>query len=116
MVSCQPKIVIQTMRYKDRFSQRKSDTSSLKEAIDAMIDKYKLRGKFEEKKLINSWETMMGKPISRRTEKLFIKEKVLFVKLNSAPLRHELTIAKTKVLEIIHRSFDKNMVSDVKFY
>ena len=81
-----------------------------------MLDSYKLRGKFDENKLINSWETMMGKPISRRTEKLFIKGKVLFVKLNSAPLRHELTISKIKVLEIIHRNFDKTLVNDVKFY
>ncbi|MCK5369623.1 MAG: DUF721 domain-containing protein [Cyclobacteriaceae bacterium] len=104
------------MRYKNKYSERKSETSSVKEAIDAMLDTYKLRGKFNENKLINSWESMMGKPISRRTEKLFIKEKVLFVKLNSAPLRHELTISKTKVLEIIHRNFDKTLVTDVKFY
>lgn len=102
------------MRYKN--TERKSGTSSLKEAIDAMLDSYKLRGKFDETKLISSWETMMGKPISRRTEKLFIKEKVLFVKLNSAPLRHELTISKTKVLEIIHRNFNESLVKDVKFY
>lgn len=102
------------MGYKN--TERKSGTSSLKEAIDAMLDSYKLRGKFDETKLISSWETMMGKPISRRTEKLFIKEKVLFVKLNSAPLRHELTISKTKVLEIIHRNFNESLVKDVKFY
>ena len=104
------------MRYKNKYSERKSETSSVKEAIDAMLDSYKLRGKFDENKLINSWETMMGKPISRRTEKLFIKGKVLFVKLNSAPLRHELTISKIKVLEIIHRNFDRTLVNDVKFY
>ena len=104
------------MKYKDKFSNRKSGTSSVQEAIEAMIDSYRLRGKFNQTKLINSWETMMGKPISRRTEKIFLKEKVLFVKLNSAPLRQELTIAKTKVLEIIHRNFDKDLVTDVKFY
>lgn len=104
------------MRYKNKFSERKSDTSSVKEAIDAMLDSYKLRGKFDQTKLINSWESMMGKPIARRTEKIFIKERVLFVKLNSAPLRQELTIAKTKVLEILHRNFDKEIVADVKFY
>ncbi len=104
------------MGYKKKYSERKSDTSSVREAIDAMLDSYKLRGKFDENKLINSWEMMMGKPIARRTEKMFIKEKVLIVKLNSAPLRHELTISKTKVLEIIHRNFDKNLVTDVKFY
>ena len=58
----------------------------------------------------------MGKPIARRTEKLFIKDRILFVKLNSAPLRQELTIAKPKVLEIIHRIVDKGLVEDVKFY
>jgi len=104
------------MRYKNKFSERKSDTSSVKDAIEAMIDSYKLRGKFDQTKLINSWESMMGKPISRRTEKIFIKDKMLFVKLNSAPLRQELTISKSKVLEIIHRHFDKNLVTDVKFY
>lgn len=104
------------MRYKNKFSERKSETSSLKEAIESMLETYKLQGKFDQTKLINSWETMMGKPISRRTEKIFIKEKVLFVKLNSAPLRQELTIAKNKVLEIIHRNFEKSIVTDVKFY
>lgn len=104
------------MRYKNKFSERKSDTSSVKEAIDAMIDSFKLRGKFDQTKLINSWEAMMGKPISRRTEKIFIKDKVLFVKLNSAPLRQELTISKKKVLEIIHKDFNKELVNDVLFY
>ncbi len=104
------------MKYKDQFSKRTSSTSSLKEVIDAMIDTYKIRGKFDENKLINSWETMMGKPIARRTDKLFIKEKVLFVKLNSAPLRQELTMGKSKVLEIIHRQFEKEMIEDVLFY
>ena len=36
----------------------------------------------------------MEKPIARRTEKLYVKDKVLFVKLNSAPLRQELTMKK----------------------
>lgn len=104
------------MRYKDKFSQRKSDTSTLKDAINSMMESYKIKGKFDANRLIGSWNSMMGAPIARRTEKIFIKEKVLFVKLNSAPLRQELTIAKTKVLEIIHRNFDKDLVNDVKFY
>jgi predicted nucleic acid-binding Zn ribbon protein len=104
------------MKFKDKFAQRKSETSTLKEAIDAMIDSYKLRPKFDQNRLINSWESMMGKPIARRTEKMYIKDQVLFVKLNSAPLRQELTISKGKVLAIIHKKFDKEVVSDVLFY
>ena len=101
---------------KSNKSERKSDTSSVKDAINEMLDSYKIRGKFDEKKLINSWGTLMGKPISRRTEKIFIKDKILYVKLNSAPLRQELTMSKAKVMEIIHRNINKDLVEDVKFY
>ena len=104
------------MRLKNKYSQRRSDTSSLKDAINSMMESYKIKGKFDANRLIGSWESLMGAPIAKRTEKIFIKERVLFVKLNSAPLRQELTIAKSKVLEIIHRNFDKELVNDVKFY
>jgi len=104
------------MKQKSKFSQRKSDTTTLKDAINSMMESYKIKGKFDENKLIGSWDALMGAPIAKRTEKIFLKEKVLFVKLNSAPLRQELTIAKSKVLEIIHRHFDKDLVTDVKFY
>jgi hypothetical protein len=98
------------------FTQRKSETSTLKEAINSMMESYKIKGKFDENRLIGSWGSLMGAPIAKRTEKIFIKEKVLFVKLSSAPLRQELTIAKSKVMEIIHRNFDTSLVVDVKFY
>ncbi len=101
---------------KENPAQRKSSTSNLRDAIDAMIDTYKIRGKYDENRLIGAWEEMMGKPIARRTERIFIKEKILFVKLNSAPLRQELTMSKAKVLEIIHQQFSRELVEEVKFY
>ncbi len=104
------------MKQKPNFSQRKSDTTTLKDAINSMMESYKIKGKFDENKLIQSWHTLMGAPIAKRTEKIFLKNKVLYVKLNSAPLRQELTIAKSKVLEIIHRHFDKELMTDIKFY
>lgn len=81
-----------------------------------MMESYKIKGRYEENRLMGSWGTLMGAPIAKRTEKLFVKNKVLYVKLNSAPLRQELTIARSKVLEIIRRHFDKELINDVKFY
>ena len=104
------------MKNRNKKTGRKSETESVKDAIESMLDTYKLRGKFDLTKLIGSWESLMGKPIARRTEKLYVKDKVLFVKLNSAPLRQELTMKKSKVLEIIHENFDKELVIDVLFY
>ncbi len=94
---------------------RNSETSSVKDAINALLDAYRIRGRFDESKLITSWGTLMGKPIARRTEKLFIRDKILYVKVNSAPLRNELNMAKVKVLEIIQKEFGKDLILDVIF-
>ncbi len=104
------------MKKENPFTKRHAETSSVKNAIEEMLNAYKLRGKYDENRLIASWESLMGKPIAKRTLKIYIKNKVLYVQLNSAPLRHELTLAKLKVLDIIHQNFASDMVVDVKFY
>jgi len=88
----------------------------MREAIEAMLNEYKLKGKYEENRLKATWELLMGKPIARRTEKIFLKGNVLFVKLNSAPLRQELSMASEKVLEILHKEFSKSLIREVRFY
>ena len=57
----------------------------------------------------------MGKPIATRTLKLFIKEKKLYVKLNSAPLKNELTLQKSKVLELLHAEIGEKVIVDILF-
>lgn len=104
------------MKKDNPFTKRHTETSSVKNAIEEMLNAYRLRGKFDESRLVASWESLMGKPIARRTKKIYIKNNVLYVQLNSAPLRHELTLAKSKVLDIIHKNFGSELVEDVKFY
>jgi hypothetical protein len=71
------------MKKHGEFTQRKSETSSMKEAINTMLESYKIKNQFNINRLISSWQSMMGPPIAKRTEKIFVKEAVLFVKLNS---------------------------------
>jgi len=81
-----------------------------------MFKKYGLSGKFSEMRLVGSWERLMGKPIASRTKKIYIKDKILFVQLSSAPLRNELTNSKAKILELLERQAGKGVVSDIRFY
>ncbi len=104
------------MRNKPAFFKRTSDTTPIKEAIDKMLQNFRIKDKLEAYELKSSWEEMMGGPIARRTEKMYIKNNVLYVKLNSAPLRHELTIKRKKVLEIIKKRFGDRLVQEVLFY
>ena len=101
-------------KYKD-FTKRSSESTHLKEAVNSMLEKYNLQTKFRETQLIHSWEKIMGKPISARTSGLYIKNKILFVKLSSAPLKKELSMGKTKIIELFENQVGAGIIIDIKF-
>ena len=91
-------------------------TQSFKQALGQYLKKNeKLEQQFNEKKLIHSWQEIMGEPIANRTTNIFIKDGVLVVKLSSAPLKQELNMAKEKVLELFERKLGSQVVKEVRF-
>ena len=94
---------------------RKADTISLKDSIEAMLRAYKLNGKLSEVQLVGSWEKIMGKAISMKTQEVFVRNRKLFVRLTSAPLKHELNMAKAKVLTLINAEVGESVIDDVVF-
>ncbi len=99
----------------DRYNARKSDTSTVGEAMNELLNAYKLKNRFEQTQLINSWERLMGEPIARRTDNLYIRDRKLYVKLNSAALKQELNMSKSKILSIFLKEFGEVIVEDVVF-
>ena len=57
----------------------------------------------------------MGKAVALKTQEVFISKGKLFVRLSSAPLKHELFMAKSRVLEIINSEVGEEVVSEVVF-
>lgn len=94
---------------------RKSDITPVGEAINEMLNQYKLNGRFDEQRLISAWEEVMGKMIANRTEKVFVKKDILFVKISSAPLKHELNMSKQKIIDNFREHLGKSIISEVIF-
>ena len=88
---------------------------SIKDAIEALLKTYKLDDKMNEKRLISSWNDVMGKMIANHTTDLYIKNKQLFVSLDSAALKNELLLAKSKIVELLNKSAGKEIINDVIF-
>ncbi|MGE5420253.1 MAG: DciA family protein, partial [Chloroflexota bacterium] len=63
---------------------RRSKTISLADAISDYIREMNLGEKLNEVSIINSWEEIVGKAISSRTSKIYIKDHVLYVHLRSS--------------------------------
>lgn len=90
------------------------EENSFTSAFKKFLITENLEVKYREKLLIESWESIMGKPIAARTTNLYIKNKVLFVELSSAPLKQELVNHKSRVKELIDEDFG-GLINDVRF-
>ncbi|MEA5141708.1 DUF721 domain-containing protein [Arcicella rigui] len=101
--------------YNKENARRKTGATSLKDAIEDMLEIYKIRSKFNETYIVTYWEKIMGLPIASRTTQIYIQDKKLFIQLDSAPLRNELVMAKNKIIEMINKEVGQRMIEDVVF-
>jgi predicted nucleic acid-binding Zn ribbon protein len=95
--------------------KRKSNESTIKEAIDRLLKAYKLEDRMNEFSVIERWEKIMGKPIALRTEEIYITNKVLIVKVNSSVMRSELQNARSKIIKMINEDAGKEIITNVLF-
>lgn len=88
---------------------------SLKEAIERLVKTYKIEGKLNEVKLLNSWEKLMGTMVANRTNEIFIRDRKLFVLLSSASLREELNMNRQKILQLLNQEAGAEVIDEVVF-
>jgi len=88
---------------------------SFRSAFQNFLKEENLEHTYLQKKVITNWEQIMGKTIASRTQKLFFSDKILFIKLSSAPLKKEMMVAKPQILEILEKELGKNEIKDVRF-
>ena len=88
---------------------------SIKEALDNLLKVYKLDDKMAERKLIQSWDELMGKMISKHTKDISIRNKQLFVTVDSAALRNELVMAKSTIIKTMNTYAGKELIKEIIF-
>ena len=94
---------------------KSSNEYTLKQAIEALIDQYKIQEKLSETVVLNDWEKIVGKMIARHTKNMYIKKRILFVELDNAALRNELSYAKTKLVLAINKSLNSEAIDEIVF-
>jgi predicted nucleic acid-binding Zn ribbon protein len=92
---------------------RRSKTISLAEAVKDYIKEMNLGDKLSEVGVINSWEEIVGKAISSRTSKIYIKDHVLFVHLNSSVVRNELLMLRETLKEKLNEKAGSEVIKDI---
>lgn len=92
-----------------------SNDRPLKDVIHELIETYHLKNKLNETRLVTSWEKVTGKVIAKHTKSLYVKNRILYVKLDSAALRYELGFARQKIIDLLHQEAGERVIEDIVF-
>ncbi len=92
---------------------RKSQTQNISQVISDILKANGLEDKLAETRLIQSWEELLGKSVARLTKSLYIKNRTLFVSLNSSVVRNELAMIKKDIIIRLNEKAGKCVIDDI---
>ena len=94
---------------------KKSNEILLKDALAAFLKDNNLESKLQETRVINAWEEVVGKLIARHTDQMQIKDRVLYIKVDSAALREELSYQRSKLVKSLNKTAGVEAIDDIRF-
>lgn len=94
---------------------RRTNPTPLKEVLKEYVKALKMQTKLSEVGLINSWEKLVPPTISKATKDIYIKDRKLFLRLNSSVIRNELMLIKSGLISKLNEQSGKETIIDIVF-
>ncbi len=69
-----------------------------------------------QKRLIDAWGQVVGAAVERYTAQKFIKDQVLWVKIQNPALRQDLTMMRSQLVKRLNAAVGADIITDIRFY
>ena len=83
------------------------------DAIKKFLDQSRLKGDVQALQIEDAWEKIMGKTIARYTDKLQVINDTLFISTQVAPLKHELSFQKEKIIQRVNEALGQRIINKI---
>lgn len=90
-----------------------SNEKPLQQVIESMLDTYKLRKGVNEARIISEWESAVGSLIAQKTDKIYVKNRKLYVYLGSAVIKNELVYARHEIVSRLNAAIGESVIDDL---
>lgn len=92
---------------------RRNKTVLLSEILMQVLREQNLETPLLEKRIIDSWTKVMGKTVADYTTDIFLKNRILYVKISSSVLRHELFLQRQQIKDKMNEFANQQYIKDI---
>lgn len=93
---------------------KRQNTESLGAVIMQLLREQGLEKPLLEHRVIEAWPRLLGTTVAHYTGKMEVKDGVLYVRIQSAALRHELFLCRLKLVEKLNAEVGADVLSDIR--
>lgn len=86
---------------------------SMGDALKQFLNQSRLKGYMQAMQIEEIWEKLMGRTISRYTDKISIHGNTLYITTSVAPLKQELIYQKEKIKQRVNEALGEKVISEV---
>ena len=92
---------------------RKNNIQKIDDVVNEYLKALNIDGKLKEVRLIKSWDDIVGKTIARSTKEIFIRDRILFVKLSSSVIRNELFMLREGLKKALNDRAGEILIEEI---
>lgn len=94
---------------------KKYEPRLLADVLEEIKQRQNLAGRLAEIKALELWDKVVGSSVARQTVFKDVRDKVLVLRIGSAPLRQEISMNRSMIVEEINRLIGKETIQDIRF-
>ena len=92
------------------------EVKSVADVLQQLLREEGLETPLQQKRLIDSWETVTGRIVARYTTEKFIQNQTLYVKTVNPALRQDLAMMRQQLVKRLNEQVGSFIISDIKVY
>ena len=94
----------------------KKRVQTIDEILQRFLREEGLETPLLQKRLIDSWETVVGDTVAQHTTEKFIKNQTLFVKITNPALRQDLGMMRSQLVKRLNETVSSLIITDIRLY
>jgi predicted nucleic acid-binding Zn ribbon protein len=91
----------------------KSNENSLKDVLTLMVNRLNMKPGLYQNRLQKIWQEKMGATIAGHTKELKLYKNRLFLTIDSAPLKQDLSFSREKIIDMLNEALGEEYIEDV---
>ncbi|MBJ2184259.1 MAG: DUF721 domain-containing protein [Muribaculaceae bacterium] len=95
---------------------KRTDPKQIGRLIDELIDSTGARDTYEQQRICYLWPEVMGPTVNRHTARRWVDGGTLHVVITSSPLKSELGMMRTAIVDRLNQAAGKNVITSIAFH